>query len=331
MEKNSVTSPRKGLIILTIIAVVAIILFGVGFGLSVFLKQTKSMYSEFNLAILDPYTENYLESEENLNPIKGAYPNTLTSFITTSSALETRLNYYLPYLIHIKFDKPTQKKANKLLKEFNKTKSDFTSVLMETKNDSLKTEKNAYLYYGAFLPQYKNYIESKFKLVKFIETQFKNSGFIFSDYLLNLNSFTDVFIELSLNIALPSIYVTNDNTNTLSNFIDNQHNISLLYLSNKFLEFKNTFKNNTDMDATSAFNANFSELKQTFNIALETFKKLDNQTKHKFLLAPKVMPSNIDPNSKDYSINFLLSYFANDNGKLKTDISNLNITNYFNF
>lgn len=290
------------------------------------------MYSEFNTAISDPYVETYVESEQNLNAIKAAYPNTLTDFSTTSNVLQERLSYYLPYLVHLKFDVPTQKKAKKLLENFNDTKKSFEQMLEETKTDSLKGEgKNQYLYYGAFLPQYQKYIQAKYDVVKFIEQFFAGIGFDFGQYFNNLTKLTNLYIELSINIDLPSIYASIGNQNTLTPFISGSNNVTLNYLGNKFNEFKTTFKNNVNEIATQKFNSKFEEIKITFNTAINLYNGLNIEQQNTFLTASKLTkPDSINPSSDKYYLEILISYFATTNGKFFEDVNNLSITNYFN-
>lgn len=332
MSEIKASSPKKGLKILIVVAILSIVLFVVVFCLLAYLKRENTMYSQFNQAIADPYVETYIESESNLNPIKAAYENTLNDFTSTSKALQLRLSYYLPYLVHLKFDVPTTQQAKKLLKSFNEYKKSFEEILNETKIDCLKgSNKKPSLYYGAFLPRYQQYINAKFEVVKFIESFFEKVNFVISPYLTNLNKLTNVYLELSINIALPSVYASSSNANTLSAFISQSNQISLEYLNNKFIDFKNTFKNNVDSTLTHNYVTKFNELETTFNVLLNVYKNLNDEQKHAFLLAPKVKPSNIDLSKDDYSLDYLLSYFAINNGRFLKDTTSSSILNYFNF
>jgi len=331
MDKVSASSPKKGLKILIIIAIISSVLFGVVFSIILVLRQEKSMYADFAKVISDPYEERYIESGTNLNPIKDAYKDTLVDFTTTSSNLQERLSYYLPYLLHLKFDKPTQSKAKKVLNEFTVAQNNFDAILKETKIDSIKETKNPYLYYGAFLPQYQKYIKAKYDIVRFIENYFENIGFSFSPYLNNLVKLANLYVKFSINIALPSIYVINDNPNNFNAFISDNNSMSLKFLNNKFLEFKNTFKNNVNQEATKQFNIKFSSIEKTFRVLMDTYYNLSNEKQTNFLKAEKKKPTTLSASDPNYETNFLLSYFATNGGKFVLDANHSYITTYFNF
>ncbi len=334
MEEISPSSPKKGLKILIIIAVVAIILFVAVFGVLYALKKEKSMYTDFSAVIADPYQSDYIESSSNLNAIDARYPNTLTDFSITSNTLQARLNYYLPYLVHLKFDAPTRRKAGKLLNDFSNIKDEFEVILEETRKNALEssdTQKKQALYYGAFLPTYRKYISAKYDVVKFIENYFSEVGFAFSPYLTNLNHLTYIYVDFSINLALPSIYASNANVNNFSKFISSNSGMSLNFLYTKFNEFKNTFKNNTNEFLTANFNKQIKLINKSFNIMIDAYNSLHEEQQKNFLVAPKVKPQTISASSVTYVTDFLLSYFAVEDGAFLTDLNSANIINYFAF
>lgn len=334
MEDISPSSPKKGLKILITIAIVAIILFATVFGVLYALKQEKSMYNNFSAVIADASQSDYIESDANLNAIDARYPNTLTDFSTTSNALQQRLNYYLPYLVHLKFNVPTRHNAEKLLKSFENTKKEFEAILAETRKNALEssdTQKKQALYYGAFLPTYRKYISAKYDVVKFIENYFNEVGFAFSPYLTNLNKITYIYVDFSINMALPSIYASNANANNFSKFISAESGMGLKFLNGKFDEFKNTFKNNSSELLTNNFNKQIKLIDKSFNIMLNAYNDLREEQQKNFLTAPKVKPQTISTSSVNYVTEFLLSYFAVEDGAFLTDLNSNYIQDYFAF
>ena len=339
MENVSPSSPRKGLKILIAVAIVSAILFAALFGVLWGLRQEKSMYAEFSAVIADASQSNYNESWDRLNAIDAKYPYSLTDFTTTSNALQARLNYYLPYLVHLKFDVPTRNKAQKMLKTFSSTKLEFETMLEETWRNAQTSGDNANKqaqYFANFLPTYCKYISAKYDVVQFIEAYFNEVGFAFSPYLTNLNRITYIYIDFAINIGLPSVCVDNLgatlNTNNFSKIISDasgENSVSLRVLNQKFDEFKNTFKNNTSELHTNNFSVQVSVIEKSFKVVLNAYKSLREDQQKAFLAAKKVKPATISTSSANYVTEFLLSYFAVEDGTFRNDLNSQYVRNYF--